>query len=352
MKKVMGVLSAAVCLLLNSCGTYGGELSDKVIVNALAVDYEDGKYTLTAGWMVSGEEEGSFETGFFEGRAARPQEASEALRSAAQKPLFFGHNATVVLGEGAGGQRLDEVLRFLVDTDDVRVSASVFYCDGRAGELLRTQTDERSFGDAAQALLTQGAAARDIKVGLYDIATGAYGAGATGYLPVLRAQPVETSKNAEQTIYKLTCDSLALYNRGEQTGRAGGERMDGLLLLKNKIKRLRKDADGTVVELTNPTVGIEAAENGGGVRLTVRCAARASAVYGDARQLAEKPIEQRLNNILGGAYNYCTAATSVGFFGEAEHIENRLDAPAWARFYEQMQKGEEAVFFMSEINIC
>ncbi|MEA4911633.1 MAG: hypothetical protein VB092_03340 [Oscillospiraceae bacterium] len=318
-----------VCCMLSGCAS-ARELSQRVIVNALAVDKSGEEYVLTAGWLTSAQtQDVGFETGFFEGRGETLPDAAQALRDEAQRSLFFGHNATVVLGGTIRGD-LDPVLRFLTASEDVRVNAAIYLFDGNAGELLRTKTDARSFGDAVEALRTQGAAQNDVEAQLYDIANGAFGAGAIGYLPVLERSPLETSAAQEETLHKLNCTSVVVVCGGRVASTLSEEQTQGLLLLENKAAQLRLETESCeAFLLEEPRCSLCVEGTAEAPRVVIRFFGQVRGIY--KKDISVEAAEAAIKKILAAAYSGCVGCAGVDFFALSEIAENALDGRAAER---------------------
>lgn len=323
LKKIVAVL--ALSLTLSSCTGISKELSERLIVSDLGIDYKNGMYTLTALCLSTegiSNEQKDYNTEIISCEAKELYSAFLGLSSKTVKEIFWEQAAVAVIGKGTAEDVCFDTMKFLIYNESLRINMNVFLAENTAAELLKLPA---SGGGAITAeieeLLENKPDGYDFKVELYDIASGVFSSGVTGFIPIV--SPIEEEvkgqeKEAEKG-YRIAVKELAIIDKNKVVGRATGNALTGIMLLKNRAESVRftfsKEGASFYANAYNPFVIISSAENENAVVVELFSCVKLDAADGkhDKKQL-NIIVKEKLNNIVETAYEYCYFELGVDLF--------------------------------------
>ena len=138
MKKSFAILMLAVCLGLSGCRTQ--ELRLFTIVTAMAIDCDDEGYIITVESAGSQRGDGTdIKPQIFRGTGETISECLSDIQRQAGRYPYLRHTALVVLSERAAGEKLENILDYIINEHDVRLNTRIMMTKGRAGELFNDE---------------------------------------------------------------------------------------------------------------------------------------------------------------------------------------------------------------------
>ncbi|MDR0139530.1 Ger(x)C family spore germination protein [Metabacillus idriensis] len=142
------MLLSSICLVLSGCWGSRG-ISDQLYIEALGVDYKDGKYivyTESAIFSSIAKQEGGgsqpSESPVLVGKeeAESLTMAFRKLEKASQFPLYYGHIQVILLSERVINQKLEEVISHIGHDPLIRFTSWVFGTSEELSEVLKTKS--------------------------------------------------------------------------------------------------------------------------------------------------------------------------------------------------------------------
>lgn len=249
--KLLALLLSALCLCasLSGCGGLSYELSEREFCEAVAVDYAQGSYTLSAlcfNLSYGNDNQDQPKYRLFTGDGENLNAALDDLEDRAQKELSFDKLTAVVLGCSVDWQ-FQTIIEALSTLFYTNCGASVFMAEN-AGALLESTADkDLDFTEFVQ--LCEGVEPGGESLGfpLYEISNAVRES--VAFLPF-----IETDGEL------LSCTALAVCGGSKSELIEDKTLMDAILLVKNRTHKLRVEweIDGRAVTawLTEPRVQV------------------------------------------------------------------------------------------------
>ena len=152
MKKVICVFCIFIALLTFSGCYEGGELKDRLIIQAVGVDYENGEYKITLQALNTGKGgNGDFEYGT-DIVTVKGKSIAKALSSVSSftglNPLY-SQNRIIIFGKSTRENKIPEILDFFSREYTLRLNVTVAVSDVSAYEILKADSENESTGAAA-----------------------------------------------------------------------------------------------------------------------------------------------------------------------------------------------------------
>ncbi|MCM3596146.1 Ger(x)C family spore germination protein [Metabacillus idriensis] len=143
------ILLPSICLMLSGCWGSRG-ISDQLYIEALGVDYKDGKYivyTESAIFSSIAKQEGGGGSQPSESPVLVGKEDAESLtmafrklEKASQYPLYYGHIQVILLSERVINQKLKEVISHIGHDPLIRYTSWVFGTSEDLSAVLKTKS--------------------------------------------------------------------------------------------------------------------------------------------------------------------------------------------------------------------
>ena len=172
MRRWIILLLLALVLPLSGCGFSGIELKDRLIVQAIGVDYQDGNYHVSLQVFDpddgGGGAQGAFDASkpnnqVYEATGKTMADTFRQISLQTGKTVFLGNYQLIVLGEDAVQKELNGVISFFSGSHETRPKTIILACDGKAKDIVGLQLEqgivpsdamERMVGLAQEAGLT------------------------------------------------------------------------------------------------------------------------------------------------------------------------------------------------------
>ncbi|MEG0750800.1 MAG: hypothetical protein RR998_03550 [Oscillospiraceae bacterium] len=218
-------------LVLSGCTRGATELSDRLMVGALSVDFHDGEYRVSAACLNPRAGSGNgddVELQFIDVRSKSLAESFEQLNEQSSQQLFFGHTVAVLLGDTAVREKLDDILDYCVKNTHIRLGISIFACDSDAEALLRINTVYRAESvGALQVVIENGFESKRRAVSLFELSRTLYNGGASGNIPLICERDAEvTGKGGQETKELYIAGRISIANGIPSSQKNGGEKLN------------------------------------------------------------------------------------------------------------------------------
>ena len=131
------------CLSLQGC-SYQVQLSQRLLIQGIGIDYEDGVYRATVQvTKVSDQEENTVSLMNGEGDSA--MDALNAITLANGKKPLYSHSLVLVLGRGCAEEGLSNVMDFFIRYPESHPTVNVLMADSSAEDILSTEQEDGKY---------------------------------------------------------------------------------------------------------------------------------------------------------------------------------------------------------------
>lgn len=245
-KKILAVIAiSAISVNITGCLSFSKELSERLIVSVMGVDFDGENYCLSAACLStagSDSEQEGFNAEHISYESASLNEAFSGLNEKTNKSLFWGQATAVLISADAAKERLSEIISFLSNEESFRMNIHILIYNGLANETVRMKTNNNvTIGDDIEKLLSNMPKGTNCSVKLFELAATMNSGGVTAFLPILRAQENEeqlTKENEDLKTVKVSIEELLVINKNNVFGAVSLESSVWALLLQNKVKEI------------------------------------------------------------------------------------------------------------------
>ncbi|MBC8569518.1 Ger(x)C family spore germination protein [Zongyangia hominis] len=241
MKKMIAFFLSCSFLLISMSGCIPAkELNEKLIVQAIGLDSEDGEFVVTLqAYFPQGGGGQSFvdmskpNNKVVQGRGETITQAVQDAEVSQGKEVFYGHNELIIVGNTLAKEGLSSISSFLNSFNELRPNIQLLVAEDTAEEIVRAQIE----GGILPAQVLGKAASSGEETGyvtqctLIDVMKSLKGDGSQIYAPV-----VETDQDAEdktQAVFEKT----AVFRSGQLAGTLTEAETRGLMWINDQITR-------------------------------------------------------------------------------------------------------------------
>ena len=227
-----------LCLIavftMSGCGEKGKRihLSDRTIVQGIAVDGDEEGYLITVQTYKSTKEGEGPKYEFFTSRGSSVFEAMRNLTLTTGKRAFFADNQVIVLGKQVLDNGLAQSIDYFIRDNEIRTNSSLLCTDGKASDILTIESEGNMTPAQRIASIIEGGQynAKTAKGELMDIAARARLIGQDAYIPFATVLE-ENEKKA------LQMSGVMYFDDEYPSGVLNEEETKGLLMILNKASR-------------------------------------------------------------------------------------------------------------------
>lgn len=243
MKKWMTLLAGVLLMLtLTGCQGYGAdgrEIRERLIIQGIGVDREEGGYLLTLqafNMAVSGGQDSGLSGNVTKVYESRGETVADAMRNvtltAGRRPLY-SHNWLIVFGEEVARAGLGETLDFFVRDYATRSTVDLAVARGKAADIIRSPVDKSSIpAREIQMALEMGRVnAKTLQLPLYRAVALLEDPTSDVYLPLLK--PVVDKGQGMDTVL---ADGLAIFRNGSYVGDLDAMQTRSFLFLTDQVE--------------------------------------------------------------------------------------------------------------------
>lgn len=234
------------------------ELSEKAIVEAVAIDKDGGRYTVTVQYFGTEGAGGSTPVDSSKpnaitvrGSGETVAEAMTAVSANCGSPLMLGAAQFVLIGREATKEKLSELVNFVISYNRCHPQITLAAADGKASDIL-----EVKFREHVSSPMKLASVFRNSKnLGMmYDssfisVVNGIYSRSGSTVLPLVKVSEGLTDMAEEDK--SVSADGAVLYRDGTALADISSEEVSGLMLLGGGITELpvKMKAEGKNVSL-------------------------------------------------------------------------------------------------------
>ena len=193
-------------MLITGCSSEPTELSDRLAVGLISVDYSDNQYLVSIACLdpQAGSTEGkTIGLQYFEASGEFLDDAFKSLDEITSRRLFYGHSAGLVISQEAAAQKLPETLHYFVKDKRTRVGLYGCLREGLAGELLRLMTVHKALAVGAVETVCENADNGGYELApLFKLAAILSDDGRRASVPLLASRPAEAT-GAQGDVFEL-----------------------------------------------------------------------------------------------------------------------------------------------------
>lgn len=207
-----------LCCSLAGCAAGTTELSDRLAVGAIAVDYAGEKYSVSIACLDpqgGSSEKKNIELQFFEAEGKFLEDAFAALDDMTGRRLFYGHSAGLVISRDVIGERLAETMRYFIQDPATRLGLYVFASEGSAGELIRRKTVHKALAVGAIQAVCENADIGEYELApIFKLGAALSDDGRRAGLPLLASRPVEATGHEGEVFELFVAGEIGIEQRG------------------------------------------------------------------------------------------------------------------------------------------
>lgn len=226
------------CLSLQGC-SYQVQLSQRLLIQGIGIDYEDGVYRATVQvTKVSDQEENTVSLMNGEGDSA--MDALNAITLANGKKPLYSHSLVLVLGRGCAEKGLSNVMDFFIRYPESHPTVNVLMADSSAEDILSTEQEDGKYIQARDiAELAKGGKynGETVQTEMLDVINQLRGEGSSPYLPIVM-----------QDGESIVSSGTAVFSGDQLVADLDEQETRGLLLITGKLH------NGTAV-VQSPEIG-------------------------------------------------------------------------------------------------
>lgn len=226
------------CLSLQGC-SYQVQLSQRLLIQGIGIDYEDGVYRATVQvTKVSDQEENTVSLMNGEGDSA--MDALSAITLANGKKPLYSHSLVLVLGRGCAEKGLSNVMDFFIRYPESHPTVNVLMADSSAEDILSTEQEDGKYIQARDiAELAKGGKynGETVQTEMLDVINQLRGEGSSPYLPIVM-----------QDGESIVSSGTAVFSGDQLVADLDAQETRGLLLITGKLH------NGTAV-VQSPEIG-------------------------------------------------------------------------------------------------
>ncbi len=148
MRKIsLALVLAVLCVSLGGCFPVS-QLNERILIQAIAVDYEGGLFDVTLQYFVapSGENNNTDVTGsaLISGQGENLSEAFRSIAVRSSQTLFFGHNRLLVIGQNALDQKFSEIIHFFNTDHQTHPNISILTTFTKASDIISNKIGQNT----------------------------------------------------------------------------------------------------------------------------------------------------------------------------------------------------------------
>lgn len=215
--KILFVL-ILMSILLCGCSAEPTELSDRLAVGLISVDYYDGQYLVSIACLdpQAGSAEGkTIGLQYFEASGEFLDDAFERLDEITSRRLFYGHSAGLVVSRDAAQHKLPETLHYFVKDFRTRLGLYVFLSEGSAGGLLRLKTVHKALAVGAIETLSENADNGGYELApLFKLAAYLSDDGRRVSVPLVSSRPAEATGVEGEVFEVYVAGEIGIEHKG------------------------------------------------------------------------------------------------------------------------------------------
>lgn len=137
MSKIVSVFLATVLCSFALCScTSTTQMRDRAIIEAIGIDYKDGKYTVSLKEHTQSEKG---EEGIITSSGKTLFDALKNAEASDGKQIFYGHSGIFLIGKGAALNGMQSVFDFMNSNYQISLNASVLYCNSDAKKIIELE---------------------------------------------------------------------------------------------------------------------------------------------------------------------------------------------------------------------
>ncbi len=212
------VVLIALVLLITGCSAEPTELSDRLAVGLISVDYSDGQYLVSIACLdpqAGSTQDKTIGLQYFEAGGEFLDDAFDTLDEITSRRLFYGHSAGLVVSREAAAQKLPETLRYFVKDKRTRIGLYVFLSEGGAGELLRLKTVHKALAVGAVETVCENADNGGYQLApLFKLAATLSDDGRRAGVPLLASRPAEATSVEGEVFEVYVTGEIGIEHKG------------------------------------------------------------------------------------------------------------------------------------------
>ena len=352
MKKTALIIILMCAAMLPACGPRTTELTERGIIGALGIDYENGFYEVSALFYntdAASDTQSSFDVEYVAGQGHDVHSAFEDMRKATSKKLFFGHNTVLIIGRELAEKKIEETFSYIAQNREARLNISIFMAERTAGDIVKLNANDKALvGGSLEKLASDRPNGIDVKYQLFELLQKFEERGVCGVLPVVAVKRLEIKSDdskGDEDIFDVTVDKLAVFYDSGMCGELSGDAMTGTLILQNRIDSIDIGAvtEGGCVygTLIDTAANIDAAGQGDELRISINCRGSVS-VAGYDRTGSEPDLHQirhlfesEVCRLIDLAYFRITNYFKADLFDTEWYVSQRVSKKEAERYYAQ-----------------
>lgn len=223
----------SIFLLLCSCSNYT-QIRDRAIIEAMAIDYKDGKYVVTLKEHPNSKEE---KPSFIKSSGTTLYDALKNAESNDGKQVFYAHSGVFIIGENAAGRGFEQVLEFMNSNYQISLNSSVLFTPANAEEILREENFSKNDSDFLIKRIED--LGKSVDVTVIDALKMSYNLGGHLYLPQILSDGENGVKIENCVVFKQ--NKPQCYLDSEQTMGLNlllGKVRDGVFVTRQQNRRI------------------------------------------------------------------------------------------------------------------
>lgn len=240
-KKRLKTAALTVLLLLPSLLTTGCiyhlELGDRIIAQAVGIDFEEDTYIFSVQYYTgeSSSAEGNAKAEIFtaKGKGSSVAHAMKEIEFNYGKPLLLGECQVLIIGDGLEGKNLEMILSPFVYESQNHPRIIVAAARGKAADILAVKYKDENVSMYKARRIIENAQRTGLspKARLYEVMSDLRLAGGGALIPVLEIEEAESDLTDDGKLVKVV--GGALFKKGEYIGSIELEPTSGVLWLRN-----------------------------------------------------------------------------------------------------------------------
>lgn len=324
MKKRFCAVCLFICLLcsflLQGCH-YQVQLSQRLLIQGVGIDYENDSYKATMQVSQVGEKDDDT-VAVLQGEGKSAMDAMNAVTLSTGKKPLYSHSLLLVLGKSCAQRGLSDTVDFFIRYPEAHPTVNVLMADGTAESVLNTKKEDgkyvqaREIAEVAKAGKYNG---KTVNAEMLDVINQLRGEGSSPYLPVVQKQEKE-----------IMAAGTAVFQGDKLKTQLDEKETRGFLLLTGKLEGgtevLNVPEIGKVTfELEKADAKIEPVTDGDPLRfdISIQCGASIAAADMVSGKKLDFQMYQNLEKLLGQRLKQeCEEAIITGIKKNSSDIFN------------------------------